>query len=98
MAGGKGAEPNPIGTHSRDSPLVYYLVSLKISCSLIFLRVQFLAGGKTPDPNKRSYADVITETRLRNEEVCINIYCFDDLYLSNYSLIPKSNFLSLPPA
>ena len=27
------------------------------------------AGGKTPDPSKRSYADVIAEARLRAEEV-----------------------------
>lgn len=39
---------------------------------LIYLSVKFFSGGKTPDPNKRSFADVIAETRLRNEEVSVN--------------------------
>ncbi len=47
--------------------------------------VEYFAGGKTPDPNKRMYADVLAETRLRNEEV--GIYCCDDHYPSNLVLM-----------
>ena len=61
----------------RDHPLTFPL-----SSSLSF------AGGKTPDPNKRSYADVITEARLRAEEVspCTVLV----ISLASYTIVTSS--------
>lgn len=40
----------------------------------------FVSGGKTPDPNKRSYADVLAEARLRAEEVSYTMSCILQLW------------------
>ena len=68
---------------------VFSLIIWMFDLSLCWL----VAGGKTPDPNKRGYADVMAEMRLRNEEVCL--YSCDDLYLSTCSIIvnAKKNWL-----
>ena len=68
--GGAKAVQNAFEIHSSFNVLLHpcacihpFTFPLSLSSSLSF------AGGKTPDPNKRSYADVITEARLRAEEV-----------------------------
>ena len=56
---------SPLSVH----PITFHLCLVYVMC---------FAGGKTPDPSKRTYADIIAEVRLMAEEVglsCHVTYC-----------------------
>ena len=47
----------------------------KTSNVVVSLCVFSIAGGKTPDATMRRYADIMMETKLKNEEVGICTKC-----------------------